>query len=596
MSFCKSRLIKIFLLLGLCLPASLIADEETEPFYGLWEYAPEGAPDDGLFLYRMVLRYRARAVPRDGGFLPEPFRAAEDSLGLISSRYEDFLYLQDSLALGLIPPATLPEPGRRYAEPQVLASIDSALIEPGMVYQGTPVHPIPEVPQEIYLERLTRRSFRKLWVEEAERTLLTIEEGGAREGVLPKLALPVEMPGAIRSIVGSGKPNLQVTGSERISFSGTSRWYPDRPVTEFQRQQSKFPQLDMKQELNLKLTGNIGDKVSVDVDQSSQASTPLANRIQIHYTGYEDEILQRVELGNTSLRLPGTQYVSYSGRHEGLFGINAQALVGDVEVVGILSKQEGKNETKSITKGAELRTIEIPDWRYRGGKFFFLTDPNGSPINELDVASVEVWVDDRDGANNNDQLTIPAIVTLEGDRDDLPPDSLQATGDFNQLVANEDYIVQTDVYTGYPVLILSDRQVLDGQMTKALAVRYDYQDVQGTPRQIGGFLGTQPDTLVLKLIRPAAEMGGTNPLDLREGVFSATRHLELRNIYDLGSNLSAEGLDVRIRYRGVYGGITTPDRIGENTFLEILGLDLFTTAGEGEEETPGPDGKIDERR
>jgi hypothetical protein len=58
------------------------------------------------------------------------------------------------------------------------------------------------------------------------------------------------MPGPVRSVVGAGKPNLTVRGSERISFSGTSRWYPDRPVTEFQRQQSKFPQLDMKQELN----------------------------------------------------------------------------------------------------------------------------------------------------------------------------------------------------------------------------------------------------------------------------------------------------------------------------------------------------------
>ncbi len=62
-------------------------------------------------------------------------------------------------------------------------------------------------------------------------------------------------------------------------------------------------------------------------------------------------------------------------------------------------------------------------------------------------------------------------------------------------------------------------------------------------------------------------MGGANPLDLTQGIFEETRRLELRNIYDLGSNLSPEGLNVRMRRKVTQGGITNPDRKGDNTYL-----------------------------
>lgn len=584
----KRRLILVLACLALVAGATPLLGEE-EPYFGIWERTPRLNLDRGLFLYQAVLRYQARSGLRSAGTLPDAFRAVEDSLGMRSDRFEEFVVLQDSLGQGWEPPTWARIRGREIITRQISAQIDSGLVTEAYEVRGTAISPPVRVTIPDYLAGIGRERFRSLWAAEAVRSLQQTETQAGRGGLVPELALPIEMPGAIRSIVGSGKPNLNVRGSERISFSGTSRWYPDRPVTEFQRKQSKFPSLDMKQELNLQLTGNIGDKVSVDVDQSSQAATPLSNRIKIHYKGYSDEILQKVDLGNTSLSLPGTQYVSYGGSHQGLFGINAQALVGDMEVNGILSKQEGKNDSRSLTKGAEIRTFQINDWEYKQGKFFFLTDPDGDPMDtehlgQLIPGSVQVWIDDRRGDNNLEQGTRPAYVTLDGRE---APRDRRATGDFYKLTENQDYIVQNDVYTGYPVLILNDSQTMDGRMTKALAVSYS------TTSGIVGDLAS-PDTLVLKLIRPASEMGGTNPLDLTQGIFSDTRRLELRNIYDLGSNLSADGLNVKVRRKVTQGGITNPDRVGDITFLSILGLDLYTDAGESQ--TPGADTRIDRGR
>jgi hypothetical protein len=579
---------------------------EEEPFFGLWNMAP-GDVDGDLFLYRAVLRYRARASLRAAGMLPEAFRAREDSLNLRSDRFEDFLVLQDSLGLGWMPPTWGRGRARSELSRQITVDLDSSKVVDATLLQGKSVTiPVRRDLNE-YLASMTRRSFRSIWNTKALEGLQKINDAGSGSGGLFNIPLPNMVPGSMRMFVGEGKPNLNVRGSERITFGGASRWNPDQPDNEFVRKQSKFPSLEMKQELNLQLTGTIGDKVSVNVDQSSQAQTPLSNNIRIHYKGYRDEIIQKVDLGNTSLQLPGTKYVTYSGQHQGLFGINTQAQVGDIEMTGILSKQEGKTETRSIPpQGGEIVKRTIDDYRYVRGKFFFLVDPDGPPMSNADAlqlsSSLEVWKDDRIGRNNLQDGTIPAYVTLDGLKstlvDSLRPDGdgirHAETGDFQRLTIGQDYTVYTNMYViadgagCYPVLELD--RTLDDDMTEAMAVSYS----TGGGEPIGGRLGTSPDTLLLKLIRPAATMGGTRPTDLSMGVFAPAARLELRNVYDLGSRLSSEGLSVAVRRKGNVNGISNPDNEGGFTYIQILGLDLYTEAGG--DVTVGPDGKIDRER
>jgi hypothetical protein len=219
-------------------------------------------------------------------------------------------------------------------------------------------------------------------------------------------------------------------------------------------------------------------------------------------------------------------------------------------------------------------------------------DPEG-PL-DLDVGSVQVWIDDRITTNNNNNsgITAPGIATLSGDPTLPEPDSLRATGWFDQLEPNADFIIQTNVYEGFPLLILANHQVLDGKMRMAMGVIYRTM----RSREIGGFTRANADTLVLKVIRPSHDMGGTSTLDLTQGIFAETRRLELRNVYDLGINLLREERQLDIRWRGILNGIANPDRIGDATFLSITGLDLFTNNGEGQMLHPPPDGRVDPGR
>jgi cell surface protein SprA len=77
----------------------------------------------------------------------------------------------------------------------------------------------------------------------------------------------------------------------------------------------------MEQTSRFKIKGDIGSKISVEVDQDSNRDTDLANTLKLRYKGEEDDILQTVEAGNTNLSLPNAQFIGFSQNVQGLFGI-----------------------------------------------------------------------------------------------------------------------------------------------------------------------------------------------------------------------------------------------------------------------------------
>jgi len=236
---------------------------------------------------------------------------------------------------------------------------DSGVVRRTASVMGVDVEPPVTVPLSHYAALMGRHSYARQWKTEAKRGVRDLSEAGGAGGIF-SIDLPIKFPRAVQAVVGKGKPNLRVSGSETISFSGSSNWTVGQKFSEYGRQ-SKFPRLDMRQDLVVKLDGTIGDKIDVDWDQSSAVRTELQNRIRIRYHGYDDEVIQSVDLGNTNLSIPNTQYVSYSGTHEGLFGIKTVAKLGSVDLAVIASKQEGKPDKQRMSGGAREVQKQISD-------------------------------------------------------------------------------------------------------------------------------------------------------------------------------------------------------------------------------------------
>ena len=454
--------------------------------------------------------------------------------------------------------------------------------------------PLGFTPKE-YADEAFHDGLVKNWIKDTGNSLKeSRERGGAPEGLI-NLNLPT-LPFASK-VFGDGAPNLRVRGSEQITVSGSSSWVVGQ-VTGEQGGNSLFPKLDMRQRLNVNLDGTIGSKLSVSMAQNSDALTPLENSIKIRYKGLDDEVLKSVELGNTNLSLPSTQFISYSTRQEGLFGVKTEAEVGGVNFTAIASREQGQTGQTTFTGGAAQRTITVKDYNYVQGKYFFLINPNdpNAPVNKIDNIEIRLYLDDNTPNNDVEKGAQPARVWLDP-KAKTPTNPVTGiptpvTGHFHQLVKQDDYTIPNESVFNLP------RVELNNPLTpyQTLAVAY-IMTVNAVPETVGTWLfppAGGDSILDLKMLRPRDDQWGNK--DLRFSPWGEARYLEAKNVYNLGVHDVEAGsfiVDVVQDFAGPQG--QNPNFI-DNEFkkrtplLQVLGLDQKNNANPSNHT---PDTRID---
>lgn len=409
---------------------------------------------------------------------------------------------------------------------------------------------------------------------------------------LVAINLPFKLPKAFTSVVGEGGAGLKVNGVKRISFSGKSQWR-DGPQTSLAQSQSKFPSLDMEQVTRMTITGQIGSKISVKVDQDSQRETELGNRIQLRYKGDEDEILQTIEAGNTNLSLPNTQFVGYSQQVQGLFGIKTTAKVGHLDLTAIVSQEKGSTEGATFTAGAQGATSFLRDEQYLRYRYFYLYEP---------FTQTEFWerIGNRDSIVHfelyryTNSTTDPQALALPTIPDSVTVDSIRAyptrTYQFQepgraQLIEPKDYVLNRGDF----ILYLAETMPISESDVLACYMEIKQGGSGGVDTIGSKAVDTTSDLnayrLLLLLLKPK------NPVPSHP-----TWLLEWKNVYNLGApNINFEGLKVDV-YKGRRG---TENQAGQNLnvqddgtpYIQILGLDVTSAGGEDL-----PDGFIDNDR
>jgi len=392
-------------------------------------------------------------------------------------------------------------------------------------------------------------------------------KGGAergKEGV--QIDIPVEAPEIVKGIIGEGKSNIKVTGSRSISFSGRSEWEDGLQNTGTFRQ-SKFPTLQMEQISRFKVTGTIGSKITVEVDQDSKRDVELANTIKLRYKGDEDEILQSVEAGNTNLSLPNAQMIGYSQNIQGLFGIKATAKVGNLDMTIITSQEKGTSEKANFNAGARGAESTIRDYQYIAGTYFWLRDP--SEYDPADsIVSVELYQSTQGTGNWPANARGLACVN--------PADSLPYVSPAESIRVEYEMAsfapidpTQFDVYRNSWFVVLN-QAVQQGFALGAYIVYTHYTPGVGRDTVRVGNLRYRPNnsnqdadtTFVLKLLKARTPLNNYT-----------TWNLMWRNVYDLGArNISPDGFELKI-YKGQ--GDRTTDSEDENghCYITLLGLD-----------------------
>lgn len=486
-------------------------------------------------------------------------RLAPDQDPSLASRQPSLPLAADSLALARIS-APLP-PGAEHVSYEFQAGLIRRDLAVGAYDLRAPVIYSPGE----WRAELERRSLEDARTKSAQEALVRASK--KETGGLTKFEIPVKFPGPIGGLIGQGV-DINVTGREAISFSGQSN-FPIKPKENELGGPRHFPDLDMRQQLQINLDGTIGDKIHVLVQHDSEAQTSIANRIKLRYEGTEDEVLQRVEIGNTQLTLPGNQFVSFSGRQQGLFGAKMEAKAGNLDFTAIASKQEGRTDRESFVGQSSERTIQIADYNYEKNRIFWMSrDPAVDPF-PRGIGSLRVFLDDQNGANNTETGAIPGRAHLDAD---TALAREQAGVNFEELQIAQDYAVNQELG-----ILVMNRPVTDSEV---LAVTYTFFDQGSGDSVVVGFVPpvdqiSNENPAILKIIKPV------NPDPNIEGVenplLRVTWRYQLRNVYDLHSTgIQLDAFQLRILKR-VPGQLDTDVQNGI-PLLRVLGLDNFGTA------------------
>jgi cell surface protein SprA len=435
---------------------------------------------------------------------------------------------------------------------------------------------------------------------------------------------------AFDRIFGGNYVDIRPNGSVMLDFGGQFQRTAN-PSLPIRTQRTGTFLFD--QQISMNVVGKIGEKLKITANWDTKASFDFENNIRLEYTGFDNEIIQKIEAGNVSLPISSSLITGA----QNLFGVKAQMQFGRLSVTSIATTQRGRSDQIEIKGGAQRRNFEIRSSDYEDNRHYFLSHffrnryeqwLNNIPMinSGVNISRVEIYVTNRtnsteslrnivgfidlgetervynnnfvtqvqqgqaagNGGNNlygrvrNDQGIRNAETTnstLEGGSYNLQKDTdFSFIKSARQLVEGKDftinkqlgYISLTTPLRNDDVMAVSFEYTYNGKPYKVGELREDYQNLD------------ENATIILKLIRPATIQTRIPTWDLM-----------MKNIYSLNaSQISRDNFQLRVIYKDDATGVDNPSLhegvLKDKPLLRVMSLDRLNPNNELQ-----PDGNFD---
>ncbi len=475
-----------------------------------------------------------------------------------------------------------------------------------------------------YINYDSKQSLQDYWKQKS-----AADDINQTKGFRPKLTVKGE---AFDRIFGGNQIDIRPQGSAELSF-GINRSTRDNPALPAnQRSTTTF---DFNQQIQLNVVGHIGEKLKISTSYNTEATFDFENQMKIEYTGYEDEIIQKIEAGNVSLPLKG-QLITGS---QTLFGIKTELRFGRMTVTSVLSQEKGEKKEINVQGGAQIQKFEKEASDYEENKHYFLShfyrdtyenSLSTPPVisSRANITKVEIWVSNINSSFENTKNIIGFMDLGEGVQNRIfsplitdnntAPNINYPDNEANNLYSNLTTVYDTAKIRGFVQagqelqaqgyvngtdfekyenarLLNPSEYTLNTQLgyvslnsslnsDNILAVAFQYT-LDGQVYQVGEFSTdgvTGQSALIVKLLK------GTN---INTSI--PTWDLMMKNVYALGAfNISSNDFYLDIFYNNPATGVQIPfipeGEVNGLPLVSVMNLDRLNTNNQA-----SPDGVFD---
>ncbi|WP_225586777.1 cell surface protein SprA [Algoriphagus sp. Y33] len=446
-------------------------------------------------------------------------------------------------------------------------------------------------------------------------------------GLIP----PLTISPTLDRLFGGSEINITPSGYVNLDFGAIFRRV-DNPTLPIRQQRNGGFNFD--QQIQMAVNGSLGEKVKIGANFDSNNSFDFQNQMKLEFNGFEEDIIQSIEIGNVSMPV---QNRLIQGA-QNLFGVKTQLKFGKLGVTAVASTQRGRRDNLTIDANGQGRSFDIQASKYDENRHFFIGHffrdnyerwLRGLPqvLSGVNVTRIEVYIMNR-AANTETLRNFVAFMDLGEGRVIYNPTnpnigsgnpSAPAGNSANSLYSNisnnpafrpfdtgsrsmesslglrkgVDFeqingarkLDQTEYFFNPQLGYLSLFRRL--QNDEVLAVSYEYT-YNGQVYKVGelteDYQNRQEDEMIfMKLLRPA-----------RINTRVPTWDLMMKNVYNLNANqIMRDGFQLQVIYRDDRTGLDNPSLLEgtglkDKPLIRLTGLDNLNPQND-----PAPDGNFD---
>jgi cell surface protein SprA len=290
-------------------------------------------------------------------------------------------------------------------------------------------YPIILTPEEY--ERLILKESRREYFKKKADAIDGKKDGSddAKKDLLPRYYI---RSGLFESIFGSNTIDVKPTGSVEIDLGAR---YTKQDNPSFSPRNRSNLSFDFDQRISMSLQGKVGTRLNVNANYDTQSTFAFQNLIKLEYTPSEDDIIQKIEVGNVSLPLNSTLIRGA----QSLFGVKAQLQFGKTTITGVFSEQKSQAKSVVAEGGGTVQNFDLYALNYDNDRHFFLSQYFRNKYDSslrnypfidsrVQITRLEVWVtnkQNRVSTTNNNLRNIIALQDLgEGQLSGIPDSEL----------------------------------------------------------------------------------------------------------------------------------------------------------------------------